>query len=134
MDGLATGSGRVEESWPTKVVGTMPLRLASVLPSIMIYALPNLPASLPISSSVAGMLGSYSALSTVLLGSNEISTALVKTWPAPASALIFISASGLKVGWERSRTSLYSSDMAARTVAALTLAAGTELLMVPRDL
>ena len=52
------------------------------------------------------MVGSYSGLSTDLLGSNEISTALVSTWPAPASALIFMSASGLKVGCERSRTSL----------------------------
>jgi len=41
-----------------------------------------------------------------LFGSKETITALVRIWPAPASGLIFISASGLKVGWERSRTSL----------------------------
>ena len=61
-------------------------------------------------------------------------TALVRIWLAVASGLIFMSASGLKVGWERSRTFLYSSDRAARTAEALTLAAGTSVLMVPSDL
>ena len=79
------------------------------------------------------MVGSYSGLSTVLFGSNEMMTDLVRISAVSASAVLN-SAPGLKVACERSRTSLYSSDSLARMAAAFTLAGDTGASIAPSDL